>query len=128
MWLRVSNFLRMRLVSRLSLADHLARSVLDLAPGSPLGGTCTCQSRRILVPRILGVGCLLPPTGPSHLLFSLQGSITFLIRASYGETTHASGYYLEWPRWAVSVHGPLTKGAQGHFPEEAAQKSMLKFE
>jgi len=50
-----------------------------------------------------------PPTGPSQiLLVSLQGCMVFLIRAFCCETIHARGYYHVWPRWAVSVNGPLT--------------------
>ena len=38
-------------------------------------------------------------------------SSVFLIRISCHKTTHANGYYGDWPRWAVSVSVfPLTVG------------------
>ena len=56
------------------------------------------------------VGCLLPPIGSSQILPpSLQGSTKFFIGASCCETTPPKGYYHTWPRWAVSVNGPLTQ-------------------
>ena len=54
------------------------------------------------------VSGLLPPIVPSCLLqVSLQSSTVFLMVASCCETTHANGCYPAWPRWAVSVNGPL---------------------
>ena len=41
------------------------------------------------------------------LLVNLQGSTMFLSRASWWKTAHESSYYHAWPRWAVSVNGPL---------------------
>lgn len=52
--------------------------------------------------------CLLPPLGPSWIL--LGNNTMFLIGTSCCETTHASGCYCTWPRWAVLVNGSLTQG------------------
>lgn len=95
--------------SGLYLANHLAWPVVGLAQG-PFLVTCTPLGQD--GSQHLGsceIDHLLCPIGPSqNLLVSLQVSMIFLIRASYWETTHASGYYLAWSRWAVSVNGTLT--------------------
>lgn len=55
------------------------------------------------------IGRLLPPLGTSPVLpVGLRDSTRSLIKASCCKTTHASGYHGAWPRWAVSVDGPLT--------------------
>ena len=95
-WLTVSGFMGRGLGSRLSLAICLAPPMHDLAPGPPWW--CEHLSAKMdsgaKDPGRL-VGRLLPPIGPSQvLLVSLQGSTTFLIRASCCETTHASSYGL----------------------------------
>lgn len=66
------------------------------------------QPRWIPEPRIIG-GWLSPPSycPLPHPPSSLQGSTTFLIRASCCETTHTNCYYHAWTRWAVLVNGHL---------------------
>ena len=49
---------------------------------------------------------LLAPTKSSQLVFRAAPCV--FTGASCCETMHASGYYRAWPRWAVSLSGPLT--------------------
>ena len=85
MWLEVSGFMRMGLISGLSLASHLAQPIIGLAQGRFWWHVCLSANMDSRAN-----GCLLPPMGPSHiLLVSLQGCTLFLIRASSCETAHA---------------------------------------
>lgn len=47
------------------------------------------------------------PTPPPSTPISLHGSTVLLIRVSCCETAQANSYYPAWPRWVVSVSGPL---------------------
>ena len=89
MWLAVSRFMGMGLVSGFSLASHLVWPVLGLTQ---------VYTSFLVMCTLLSQGSwedLLPPIGPSQiLLVSLQGSTVFLIRASCCETTHESNYRL----------------------------------
>lgn len=62
---------------------------------------------------VLSSSLLAPPK-----LVSLEGSTLFFIRTSCWKTAPASGYCHAWPRWVVSVSGPLTVP-----DEELKQKS-----
>lgn len=109
-WLAASGFMAMGLVSMLSLASHLAQPILGLVQGP--SWWCPHLSAKMdsstKDPGKLVISSLL--LAPSQvLLVSLQGSTTFLSRASCCETVHARAYYCAWPRWAVSVSGPLTQ-------------------
>lgn len=46
------------------------------------------------------------PTAPPKPPVSLQDRTVFLSRASCCETTHASGCYRAWPRWALPSAAP----------------------
>ena len=107
MWFTVSGFMGMELVSRLSLANHLAQLILGLAQG-PSWWCAPLSHDGFQCQRFQEVGCLLLLIGPSlSLLVSLHGSTKFLLRASNPETSHASSYCHAWPRWAVSVSRTL---------------------
>ena len=111
MRLTISSIMGMRLVSRLSLWLVVLPGPYLVCPRVLLGGACTSQPGCIPAPRILGRFVVsFPPIGPSQILpIGLQGSTTFLIRASGCETIHTSGYYHVCSTWAVSVNDPLTK-------------------
>ena len=113
MQLRVSGFIGMCLVSGVSLADCLVQPALGLAQGP----SCRCEhlsakmDSRAKDPGMLVVFSLLlalsdPPDQSSrqHLVPNQDPCC---------ETSHASGYYCAWPRWAVSVNGPMTAGRWG---------------
>ena len=109
MWLTVSGFMGMRLVSWLSLANHLSWPHIWSDMGSFLVARASLGQDGFQHQGFWEVGHLLPPVGPSQtLMVSLQGSTMFLIGASCCETTHASGYRA-WARWLVSVSGSLTE-------------------
>ena len=104
MWLTVSDFMVMGLVSRWSLANH-SNSVFP-------GGARMAQPRRMLARGILGRG---RTHGVSFRPFPNSSgwwwviSSVFLIRVSCHKTTHANGYYGAWAGWAVSISVlPLT--------------------
>lgn len=103
--LTVSGFTGMGLISRSSLASHLAWPTFGPAQGS----SWWCRHLSAETDPSQGfreVDGLLPPLGPSQILpVSLQGSTGFLIRASCCDPTHASGYYCAWPRWTASGNG-----------------------
>ena len=92
MWLAVSGFMVMGLVSGWSLTNH-SNSVFP-------GGTRIAQPRWMLVRGILGSG---RTTGVSFRPFLNSSgwwwliSSIFLIRISCHKTTHANGYYGAWP-------------------------------
>ena len=111
MRLMISSIMGMRLVSRLSLWLVVLPGPYSVCPRVLLGGACTSQPGCIPAPRILGRFVVsFPPIGPSQILpIGLEGSTTFLIRASGCETIHTSGYYHVCSTWAVSVNDPLTK-------------------
>ena len=69
MWLTVSGFMGMGLVSQLSLASRLAQSILGLAQGPSWWWAPTSLSRDLVQHQgFWEVGCLLPPTDPSLIL------------------------------------------------------------
>ena len=96
MWLAVSGFMVMGLVSGWSLANH----------SNSEGGARIAQPRWMLVRRILGRGrtCSLSfQHFPNSSGWWWPVSSVFLIRISCHKTTHANGYYGGWPGWAVSI-------------------------
>ena len=105
MWLEISGFMAMGLVSRLSLANHsdseffLVVHALFSQDGCQRGGFWEVVGHVV---------------SPFDLSWTLPGwwrliSSMFLIRTSCHKTTHANGYYGAWPGWAVSVSAlPLT--------------------
>ena len=104
MWLAISGFMVMGLVSGWSLANH-SNSVCP-------GGTRIAQPRWMLARGILGSGqtgsVSFRPFPNSSSWWWLITSV-FLIRISCHKTTHANGYYGAWPGWAVSISVlPLT--------------------
>ena len=105
MWLTVSGFMVMGLVSRWSLANHSKFRVFP-------GGTRIAQPRWMLARGILGSGqthgVSFRPFPNSSCWWWFISSI-FLIRISCHKTTHANGYYGAWPGWVVSISVlPLT--------------------
>ena len=98
MWLAVSGFMVMELVSRWSLANH-SNSVFP-------GGARTAQPRWMLARGILGSGrtrgVSFRPFPNSSGWWWLISSV-FLIRISCHKTTHANGYCGAWPGWVVSI-------------------------
>ena len=80
MWLIVSGFMEMGLVSKLSLANHLAQHKLDSSAKD--SGMLVISS--LLLAHILQV--------------SFWGSTPCLISVSPWETTHTGGFYGVWPR------------------------------
>ena len=108
MWLAVSGFMVMGLVSGWSLANHSNSE-------SFLVAHAIAQPRWMLARGILGSGWTpgvsFRPFPSSSGWWWLISSI-FLIRISCHKTTHANGYYGAWPGWAVSISVlPLTKGS-----------------
>ena len=113
MWLAVSGFMVMGLVSGLSLAAHLAWPTSGLTQhpswwrahlSAKLDSSEEDSGR--LVGHIIGWR-LLPPFGPSRILLLnlvFGGSTVFLIGTSCCKITRASAR----PRWAISVNGSLT--------------------
>ena len=109
MWLAVSGFMVMELVSRWSLANH-SNSVFA-------GVTRIAQLRWMLARGILQSGRThnvsfrpFPNSSSGGWLISS----VFLIRISCHKTTHANGYYGAWPSWAVSISVlPLTEPQMG---------------
>ena len=114
-WFIVSGFMAMALVSRLSLANHLAyiwsESGSFLVACTPLSQDGFQHEGFWDVGRtILWVGVsffLLAPPTFSWLVYS--SSTVFLFRASCFEIIHASGYHYHWLRQTISVNGLLTK-------------------
>ena len=98
MWLAMSGFMVMGLVSGWSLTNH-SNSVFR-------GGARIAQPRWMLVRGILGSGrtrsVSFRPFPNSSSWWWLISSV-FLIRISCHKTTHANGYYGTWPRWVVSI-------------------------
>ena len=105
MWLTVSGFMVMGLVSRWSLATNHSNSVFP-------GGARIAQPRWMLARGILGSGrtrsISFRPSANSSGWWWLISSI-FLIRISCHKTTHANGYHGTWPGWVVLINVlPLT--------------------
>ena len=110
MWLAVSDFMGLGLVSGLSLADHpvLPISALTQAPSwwyvhlsAKIDPTAKDSGKLVLSSLLL--------VGSSQILWvSFQGNSMFLIRASYCVIPHASGCYCAWSRWVVWVNGYVT--------------------
>ena len=102
MWLTVSGFLAMALVSGLSLANHSdSESFLVVHALFSRDG---CQREGFWEV----VGQVVSPFDFSRTLLVGGGSL-FLTRTSCHKTTHANGYYGAWPGWAVSISVlPLT--------------------
>ena len=90
------------LVSVLALANHLAWC----DSGSFLVARASLSQDGFQRQGSWEVGCLLPPTGPSWILVSLGGSAVFPLEPFV--VTHASSYYLAWPKQAVLVNSSLT--------------------
>ena len=104
MWLTVSGFMVMGLVSRLSLANHsdsesfLVVHALFSQDGRQRGGFW----------EVVDMWCLLLIFPELFQLVVAISSVS-LTRTSSPKTTHANGYYGAWPEWAVSVNVlPLT--------------------
>ena len=92
MWLAVSGFMVMGVVSGLSLANHSDSECFLVA--------CLVQPRWMPERRILGSGrthsVSFRPFPNSSCWWWLVSSV-FLIRISCHKTTHANGYYSTWP-------------------------------
>ena len=104
MWLAMSGFMVMGLVSGCSSTNH-SNSVFP-------GGAGIAQPRWMLAGGILGSGrthgVSFRPFLNSSSWWWLINSI-FLIRSSCHKTTHANGYYGAWSGWEVSISVlPLT--------------------
>ena len=125
MWLAVSGFMGLRLVSGLSLASRLARSVLglvqapswwrqhpsakmDSSPRGPgrLAESASCRPPRPILPCGLRAHCV--PCA-----------------ASSCETMHASRYCHAWPRRAVSVFPYKVQGLRAFGESPPHPKSLL---
>ena len=102
MWLTVSGFMAMGLVSGWSLANH-----------------CNSESFLVVHALLSQDGCqqegfwevdghAVSPFNLSRTL-PVGGGLLFLIRISRHKATHANSYYGVWPGWAVSISVlPLT--------------------
>ena len=102
MWFKVSGFMGTGLVSGSSLAS-LTWPIFDLTQGPSWWHMhlSVKMDSSAKAPGRLVISSLLLPPPPS----SLKNHV--LIRASCCEKTLVSGCYCAWPRWAVSVNGPL---------------------
>lgn len=104
-WLTASGFIGMGLVSRLSLASHLARPTSVGLRVLPVARTPLSQDG-FQREGFWEVGGLLPLTGPSQALpVSFRGSTRFLIGATCCDSTSGQQLVSFRPRWAVSVNG-----------------------
>ena len=113
MWLEVSGFMLMRLVSRLSLASNLAWPISGLTQGPSrwhLHLSATMDSSVRVSGRLAGhiISSLLLSAPPEFSRLVFGGSTVFFIRTSCCETTQESTYHPAWPRRAVLVNGSLT--------------------
>ena len=115
-WLSVSGFMVMKLVSRLSLACHLACAHIWSDSGSFLVSCASLSQNGFLVWGFLGGWQDILWAGVSSLLLAslrfswlvFSSTTMFLIRTScFKRTTYASGYYHSWPGWVVLVSGSL---------------------
>ena len=108
MWLAVSGFMGMGLVSGLSLANGLAKFVPGLAQGPSWGFSCLSakvDSSAKDPGRLVISSLLLAPPKPSCQSLGQHHSPYqgLLLRDSSCQRLSA------WPKWAISVNSHLTK-------------------
>ena len=106
-------FMVMGLVSRLSVANHLAWPIFRLTQG-PLWWRVHLSAKMDSSGRVSGrlaghiISSLLLSAPPEFSRLVFGGSTVFFIRTSCCETTQESTYHPAWPRRAVLVNGSLT--------------------